>query len=74
MAAFEAEREALAADGVRVIAASADSAENAAGTVTDLALGFPVGFGLPLVETAAELGAMGVNLVLRLAWAGVGSR
>ena len=57
MAAFEAERESLAADGIRVVAASTDPADKAAGTVNELSLGFPVGYELPLVETAAAVGA-----------------
>ncbi len=40
-----------------MIAASTDPLEKATETVKEHALGFPVGYGLPLEETAARLGA-----------------
>jgi hypothetical protein len=57
LAVFEAKRETLAAEGVRVIAASTDGKDKAAGTASEHSLGFPVGYGLPVLETAAALGA-----------------
>jgi len=40
-----------------VIAASTDPLDKASETVTEHALGFPVGYALPVKETAAMLGA-----------------
>ena len=40
-----------------VVAASTDPREKAAETVDKLSVTFPVGYGLPLVETAGHLGA-----------------
>jgi peroxiredoxin len=57
LAAFEKARPKLDEENIRVVAASTDPQEKAAETVTELALRFPVGYGLPLRETAATLGA-----------------
>lgn len=57
MAAFEKAQERLRGEGVRIVAASTDPLEKAKGTVEEMSLTFPVGYGLPLKETAAALGA-----------------
>ena len=57
MAAFEKARPKLEEEGIRVIAASTDPVDKATETVKKHALGFPVGYRLPLKETAATLGA-----------------
>jgi peroxiredoxin len=57
LAAFERATERLQEEGIVVVAASTDPLEKARGTVTELALTFPVGYGLPLKQTAATLGA-----------------
>ena len=57
MAAFEKARPKLEEENIRVIAASTDPVEKASETVKEHALGFPVGYGLPLRETAATFGA-----------------
>ena len=57
MAAFEKARPKLEEEQVRIVAASTDPLEKATETVNEHALGFPVGYGLPLRETAATLGA-----------------
>ncbi len=57
MAAFERAQEKLSAEGITVIAASTDPLEKARDTVKDLGLTVPLGWGLPLKETAATLGA-----------------
>ena len=57
MAAFDRAQDKLQADGIRAIAASTDPHEKAAGTVAELGLSMPVGYGLPVKETAAALGA-----------------
>ncbi|MBI4011565.1 MAG: redoxin domain-containing protein [Candidatus Rokubacteria bacterium] len=57
MAAFEKAQERLGGEGISVVAASTDPLEKARETVAEHALSFPVGFGLPLKETAARLGA-----------------
>jgi len=57
LAAFEKARPKLEEEGIRVIAASTDPVDKATETVKKHALGFPVGYGLPLKETAATLGA-----------------
>ena len=44
-------------EGLRLIAASTDPIDKATETVKEHALGFPVGYALPLKETAATLGA-----------------
>ena len=43
--------------GIAVVAASTDPREKAAETVAEHSLTFPVGYGLPLRETAATLGS-----------------
>ena len=57
MAAFDKSHAKLSEDGIKVIAASTDPLEKAAGTVNELGLSIPVGYGLPLKATAATLGA-----------------
>lgn len=57
MAAFEKARPKLEEEDIRVIAASTDPIEKARDTVKEHGLGFPVGYALPLEETAATLGA-----------------
>jgi len=57
LAAFERARPKLEEENIRVIAASTDPLDKASETVKDHALGFPVGYSLPVKETAATLGA-----------------
>jgi peroxiredoxin len=57
LAAFEKARPKLEEDNIHVVAASTDPLDKAAETVKAHALGFPVGYALPLEETAATLGA-----------------
>lgn len=57
MAAFEKAQERLRQEGITVVAASTDPLEKAQQTVAELSLTFPVGYGLPLEETATMLGA-----------------
>ena len=57
MAAFERAQAKLAEEGITVVAASTDSLEKAKETVTEHSLTFPVGYGLPMKEAAAALGA-----------------
>ena len=44
-------------EGIRVVAASTDPVDKARETVIEHSLAFPVGYGLPVKETAATLGA-----------------
>ena len=57
MAAFDRAQDKLQADGIHAIAASTDPQDKAAETVGELGLVMPVGYGLPLKETADMLGA-----------------
>jgi len=57
LAAFERAQDKLEAEGIHVIAASTDPQDKAAETVAELGLGMPVGYGLPIKDTAAALGA-----------------
>jgi len=57
LAAFDRAQDKLQAEGIRAIAASTDPQDKAAETVAELGLGMPVGYGLPLKDTAAALGA-----------------
>lgn len=57
MAAFDRAQDKLQADGIRAIAASTDPQEKATETVAEFGLSIPVGYGLPVKETAAALGA-----------------
>ena len=57
MAAFERAQPKLAEEGITVVAASTDPADKARETVSEHSLTFPVGYGLPMRETAAALGA-----------------
>ncbi len=57
MAAFEQAQAELRGEGIAIVAASTDPFDKARATVTDHALTFPVGYGLPLHATARALGA-----------------
>ena len=57
MAAFEKVQDRLRSEGIKVVAASTDPLEKARETVEEQSLSFPVGYGLPLKETARTLGA-----------------
>jgi peroxiredoxin len=57
LAAFERARPKLQEENIRVIAASTDPIDKATETVREHAIGFPVGYGLPLQATAATFGA-----------------
>lgn len=57
MAAFDRAQDKLQAEDIRAIAASTDPQEKAAETVAELGLSMPIGYGLPVKETAAALGA-----------------
>jgi len=57
LAAFERALPKLREEEVTVIAASTDPRDRAEATVAEHGLSFPVGYGLPLRETAAALGA-----------------
>jgi len=57
LAAFERAQPKLAEEGIAVVAASTDPLEKAKETVSEHSLTFPLGYGLPLKETAAALGA-----------------
>ena len=57
MAAFARAQDKLREEGISVVAAATDPVEKAKETVSDLSLTLPVGYGLPLKETAATFGA-----------------
>lgn len=57
MAAFEKAQARLQEERIAVVAASTDPADKAVETVKEHTLSFPVGYGLPLEETAATFGA-----------------
>jgi len=57
LAAFDRAQPKLGEEGITVVAASTDPPEKAKETVRELSLTLPVGYGLPLKETAAALGA-----------------
>jgi len=57
LAAFDRAQDKLQAEEIRAIAASTDPQEKTAETVAELGLSMPVGYGLPVRETAATLGA-----------------
>ncbi len=57
MAAFDRAQDKLQAEDIRAIAASTDPQDKAVETVAELGLGIPVGYGLPVKETAATFGA-----------------
>ena len=57
MAAFAKAQPRLDDDSIRVVAASTDPVEKATETVKEQGLTFPVGYGLPVKDTAATLGA-----------------
>lgn len=46
----------LRGSGIAIVAASTDPAVEATKTVAELGLTFPVGYGLPLLETAQRIG------------------
>jgi hypothetical protein len=66
LAAFERAKDKLREESLTVVAASTDPREKAAETVAEHSLTFPVGFGLPLKETAGLLGEPGHLPVLQL--------
>jgi peroxiredoxin len=57
LAAFQRAQDKLQEEGISVVAASTDPLEKAKETVSEHSLTFPVGYGLPLEETAATLGS-----------------
>ncbi|RPI09661.1 MAG: peroxiredoxin [Zetaproteobacteria bacterium] len=57
MAAFQRAQDKLREERIAVVAASIDPREKAAETVETLSLTFPVGYDLPMAETAGHLGA-----------------
>ena len=57
MAAFERAQDKLREEGISVVVASTDPIEKAKETVSEQSLTLPVGYGLPVTETAATLGA-----------------
>jgi peroxiredoxin len=57
LAAFERARDRLRDEGIAIVAASTDPLEKASETVAEHGLTFPLGYGLPLQETARALGA-----------------
>ena len=57
MAAFDQAQDKLQAEDIRAFAASTDPQDKAAETVAELGLSLPTGYGLPVKETAATLGA-----------------
>jgi len=56
LGAFQDQFEVLRDEGIRVVAASTDSLENATSTVHTLELKFPIGYGVPRQQTQARLG------------------
>lgn len=56
LAAFERAQDKFRDEGISVVAASTDPLEKAKETVTGHSLTLPVGYGLPVKETAATLG------------------
>ena len=57
MAAFARAQDKLQAEGITTIAASTNPLEKARETVAEQGLTFAVGYGLPLKQTARDLGA-----------------
>jgi peroxiredoxin len=57
LAAFSRALPKLQEEGITVVAASTDPLDKAKETVAEQSLTFPVGYGLPLKETAATFGA-----------------
>jgi peroxiredoxin len=57
LAAFERAQDKLRYAGISVVAASTDPLEKAKETVSEHSLALPVGYGVPLEETAATFGA-----------------
>jgi peroxiredoxin len=57
LAAFARAQDKLLAEGITTVAASTDSLDKARETVAEHTLTFPVGFGLPLKQTARDLGS-----------------
>jgi AhpC/TSA family len=57
LAAFARTQDRLLAEDITTVAASTDPLEKARQTVAEHAVTFPVGYGLPLKETARDLGA-----------------
>ena len=57
MAAFDRAQDKLREEGISVVVASTDPIEKAKDTVSEHSLTLPVGYGLPVKETAATVGA-----------------
>jgi peroxiredoxin len=57
LAAFQRAQDKLQEEGIAVVAASTDPLDKARQTVSEQSVTFPVGYGLPLKETAAAVGA-----------------
>jgi peroxiredoxin len=57
LAAFARAIARLEEEGIGVVAASTDARDKAEATVKEHSITYPVGYGLPLEETAATLGA-----------------
>jgi len=57
LAAFDRAQDKLREEDISVVAASTDPIEKAKDTVSEHSLTLPVGYGLPVKETAATLGA-----------------
>ncbi len=57
LGAYESARSSLKAESIKVIAASVDTRANAEETADRLGLSFPIGYELPLTETAKRFGA-----------------
>lgn len=57
MAAFQKAQGRLEEEGITVVAASTDPREQAEETVREQGLTYPIGYGLPLEETAGRFGA-----------------
>ncbi len=57
LAAFEKAKDRLREEEITVVAASIDPLDKARETVEKQGLTFPIGYGLPVKETAATLGA-----------------
>jgi len=56
LAAFQAALSDFAANSIALVAASTEPQDNAQQTATRLGLTFPIGWGLPLEDTASRLG------------------
>jgi peroxiredoxin len=57
LVAFQRRQDQLETEGISIVAASTDSRDNAAKMAEETGVTYPVGFGLPVHETASLLGA-----------------